>query len=87
MTEAAQARAQAGLALEDAAKRAHVCTSYLRAVEIRGGASYSLALRLARLYGSSANIFLYGRRDAHQSNHSRRQKQTKRVSREQNARA
>jgi hypothetical protein len=64
VTPATRAREQAGLSLMEAAKRVQVCVSYLRAIERRGGASFRLAMRLARLYGCSANIFLYGPRDA-----------------------
>jgi hypothetical protein len=64
MTPAMNAREQAGLSLAEAAKRVQVCVSYLRAIERRGGASFRLAMRLSRLYGCSANIFLYGQRDA-----------------------
>src|SRR5579863_1246636 len=56
---ARDAREKAGLSVEEAAKRARVCVPYLRAVERRGGASYVLAMRLARLYRCSATIFLY----------------------------
>jgi len=59
MTPARLAREAAGLSLEEAAKRARVCVAYLRAIERHGGASYGLAVRLSRLYGCSANVFLY----------------------------
>jgi len=59
MTPARSAREAAGLSIEEAAKRTRVCVAYLRAVERHGGASYGLAMRLSRLYGCSANIFLY----------------------------
>ncbi len=55
-----EARERAGLSLEDAAKKARVCARYLRDIERRGGAGYGLAMRLSRLYGCSANLFLYG---------------------------
>jgi transcriptional regulator with XRE-family HTH domain len=59
MTAAAIARMKAGLSLEEAAKRARVCSAYLRRIERSGGCSYPLAVRLARLYRCSANVFLY----------------------------
>jgi transcriptional regulator with XRE-family HTH domain len=60
MTSAAQAREAAGFTLEQAAKKARICTSYLRAIEKgRGTCSYPLAMRLSRLYRCSANVFLY----------------------------
>lgn len=59
MSEAASARQRAGLSLEDAAKQARVCVQYLRRVERSGDCSYVLAMRLARLYRCSANVFLY----------------------------
>lgn len=61
MSEAANARNRAGLTIEDAAQKARVCTQYLRGIERGRGTycSYPLALRLARLYGCSANVFLY----------------------------
>lgn len=59
MSEAASARNRAGLSLEDAARRARICVSYLRRVERSGDCSYVLAMRLARLYRCSANVFLY----------------------------
>src|SRR5579872_7232393 len=61
ITPAVAARQTAGLNLEEAAKKAQICPAYLRAVERRGGASYVLAMRLARLYGCSANVFLYSK--------------------------
>jgi len=63
VTPASQARESAGLSLDEAAKRARVCSAYLRAVERRGGASFVLAMRLARLYSCSANVFLYTGRE------------------------
>lgn len=59
MSEAASARDRAGLTLEDAARRARIGVSYLRQVERSGDCSYVLAMRLARLYRCSANVFLY----------------------------
>jgi hypothetical protein len=58
MTPATRAREAVGLTLDQAAKQARICSSYLRSVERRGGASYPLALRLSRLYQCSANVFL-----------------------------
>lgn len=62
MSEAVVARERVGLSIQEAARRARVCVPYLRAVERRGGASYVLAMRLARLYRCSATMFLYGTR-------------------------
>lgn len=60
MTPAIQARQQAGLTLEQAAKQARIGIPYLRAIEKgRGACSYPLAMRLSRLYRCSANVFLY----------------------------
>ena len=59
MSEATSARNRAGLTLEDAACQVRVCVSYLRRVERSGDCSYPLAMRLARLYRCSANVFLY----------------------------
>jgi len=56
---AATARASAGFTLEQAAKRARITSAYLRQVEKRG-ASYSLAKRLAALYGCPIDTFLGG---------------------------
>jgi len=58
MTPATHAREAAGLTLDQAAKQARICSSYLRAVERRGGASYVLAMSLTRIYGCSANVFI-----------------------------
>lgn len=59
MLSAVQARQDAGLSLQQAAKLARVCPAYLRRVEKHGDAPYVLAMRLARLYSCSANIFLF----------------------------
>lgn len=59
MTPAKRAREQAGLTIEEAARKARVCPAYIRRAESgRGAVSYSLAMRLSRLYGCSANAFL-----------------------------
>jgi hypothetical protein len=58
---AAAARERAGLALEAAARRALVTPAYLRRVE-RTGAPFSLATRLARIYGCPLGVFLPGDR-------------------------
>lgn len=60
MTPAARARTLAGLTIQEAARRAHISARYLRHVE-HHGASYPLALRLARLYDTRIDIFLGGR--------------------------
>lgn len=57
-TPAEQARKQAGLTLEEAARRARICPAYLRRVELHGNAPYVLARRLASLYGCSMMVFL-----------------------------
>lgn len=57
MTPAVQARQNAGLSLEQAAKRCRVSVRYLRRVE-QCGAPYVLAVRLAALYQTSLNTFL-----------------------------
>ena len=54
---AAAARERAGLTLEIAARRARVSPAYLRLVE-RTSAPYSLAVRLARIYGCPLGVFL-----------------------------
>ena len=59
MTEAERARTENGLTLEQAAKRARICTTYLRRVERHGGAPYSLAQRLAGIYGCRIDAFLW----------------------------
>lgn len=59
MSPAQRARVNAALTIEEAARRARVCVSYLRRVERSGDCSYVLAMRLARLYRCSANVFLY----------------------------
>lgn len=58
ITPATQARNNVGLTLKQAARRARVGDSYLRRIELHGGASYVLAQRLARLYQCSIHVFL-----------------------------
>jgi transcriptional regulator with XRE-family HTH domain len=58
MTPAARARESAGLSLEQAARQARVSHDYLRQVERTNSAPYSLARRLANIYGSSIQTFL-----------------------------
>jgi transcriptional regulator with XRE-family HTH domain len=58
---AAEARERAGLTIQTAARRARVCTAYLRQVE-RGGAPYNLARRLSAIYDCPIDIFLGGPR-------------------------
>ncbi len=53
------ARLNANLSLEDAAKRSRISIGYLRQIEHRGSAPYSLAKRLSALYGCPLTIFLY----------------------------
>lgn len=57
-TAAQYARESAGLTLDQAAKRARVGRSYLRAIELHGGASYVLAMRLSHLYHCSIHVFI-----------------------------
>jgi transcriptional regulator with XRE-family HTH domain len=53
-----QARAKAGLTLDQAARRARITPAYLRHIE-RCGAPYTLAVRLAHIYRCSIHLFLY----------------------------
>ena len=76
MTPAANARIRAGLDLSEAASRARVCVSYLRRVEKSGDCSYALAMRLARLYRCSANVFLYSTKGSETPTTSNRLKDT-----------
>lgn len=69
MTSASQAREAAALTLDVAARKARVSVSYLRRIERHGGATYALAMRLARLYGCSAHVFLYPTSSNGQSKH------------------
>jgi transcriptional regulator with XRE-family HTH domain len=56
----AAARIGAGLSIPEAARRAGVCEAYVRRAERQPGSiSYQLAQKLSRLYGVSANAFLY----------------------------
>jgi len=57
MTPAQHARLSAGLSVDEAARRAHICEAYLRQVE-RQGAPYALARRLAALYHCPIDVFL-----------------------------
>lgn len=59
LTAARQARERAGLTLEEAAKRAHCSVAYLRRLELQGGVSWVMGMRLAHLYGCSCQVFLY----------------------------
>jgi transcriptional regulator with XRE-family HTH domain len=53
-----QAREQAGLSLEAAARLARVSVDYLRRVEMSGDCSFPLAKKLSRIYSCSANLFI-----------------------------
>lgn len=55
--KAAIARKRAGLSIAEAAKKARITPEYLRRVELHG-APYSLARRLAGLYGCGIEVFL-----------------------------
>lgn len=59
MTAAERARESAGLTLERAAALARVSPRYLRAIERNSSAPFVLACRLANLYQSSLDIFLF----------------------------
>lgn len=62
MSRASDARETAGLTVAEAARLARVCPAYVRRAE-KHGASYTLALRLARIYGCPVDHFLnVGRR-------------------------
>lgn len=52
------AREQAGLTVEQAARRARVGAIYLLRIEKHGRAPFVLATRLARLYGCRCDLFL-----------------------------
>lgn len=52
------ARLEADLTIKEASRKANICEDYLKRVERNGGASWVLAIRLAHIYGCSANIFL-----------------------------
>lgn len=64
MTSLASAREAESLSIEEIARRAEISVEYLKRIEngiANGGGcsiSYPLALRLARLYRQSANVFL-----------------------------
>ena len=53
------ARQQAGLSLEEAARRAHCTVAYLRRLELQGGVSWVMGMRLAHIYGCNCQVFLY----------------------------
>lgn len=54
-----EARQAAGLTLEEAARLARVGQPYLRRIECCGGASWVLSRRLARLYSTPIDTFVY----------------------------
>lgn len=54
------ARVAAGLTVAQAARAVGVSDGYLRAIEGHGGASYGLAVALARLYRVNATSFIFG---------------------------
>lgn len=56
-TAAQLAREDAGLTIEEAAKKARISVGYLRQVE-RTSACYTLACRLSRLYDCDMKVFL-----------------------------
>jgi len=61
VSKATEARIAAGLTLEEAARRARICASYLKQVE-RHSAPYCLALRLSHIYECPIDVFLnFGR--------------------------
>ena len=61
ISRAEAARNALGLTLAQAAEKARVCTRYLRSVELRGGAAYILAERLAWIYKAPITVFLLRR--------------------------
>lgn len=60
------ARIQAGLSIEDAARRLKLSPRFLRQIELHGGASLKTARRLAHLYNCSGNVFLHSPEYLHQ---------------------
>jgi transcriptional regulator with XRE-family HTH domain len=58
MTPAMQARINAGLTVQEAARRSRISAAYLRRIEQHGGASWVLACRLAALYQCRIDVFL-----------------------------
>lgn len=60
MTLARKARKAVGLTLEEAARQAGLSVSTVRRMETLGGGSYAHAVRLSRVYRTSANVFLTG---------------------------
>ena len=58
MMNATIAREQAGMTIEQAAKKARVGVRYLASLEKRGGFSFVLASRLTKVYGCRIDNFL-----------------------------
>lgn len=56
-----QARLDAGLTVEEAAELARVGRKYLMAAESSGDVSYSLGIKLCRIYKCSKNLMFFGR--------------------------
>ena len=52
-------REAAGLTVDQAARRARICTAYLRRIERTGGAPYVLAERLAKIYHAPVDAFVW----------------------------
>lgn len=57
-TRAERSRNNAGISLDDLAKRTRMNRDYLRSLELNGVRSFGRALRLAAIYGCSPNDFL-----------------------------
>jgi transcriptional regulator with XRE-family HTH domain len=58
-TKAQAAREAAGLSVDQAAKRARLCSRYVRQLELHGRAPLPTAQVLARIYRCPVTLFLY----------------------------
>jgi len=58
MTGPRQYREALGLTVEGAAKRARICTTYLKRIEKRGGGSFALIERLSVIYEAPMDAFI-----------------------------
>ncbi len=58
---ATQARERANISVEDAARHARITPKHLRVIELHGGAGYTTAQKLARLYGCKMELLLIPR--------------------------
>lgn len=59
LTAAIAAREQAGLTVAQAAKRAGCSVRYLRGLELNGGVSWVMGMKLAAIYGCNCQVFLH----------------------------